>query len=151
MCVKREGVSSRLLDHTIEMECVSLFYHTRIRDLWFKGVGCDTSLLNLKGVSSLCDSIFLFRRRVSRLLYSRMLFKDKGYGTILLYSIKVVSTIKGWVCHYPTVWFRREGAVLHSIRLYFTKKRRHFTILRYSLRGMCLLGTDGVSLLLYVV
>ena len=114
-------------------------------------MGCDTSLLNIKGVPSLFDSILLFRRRVSGLLYSLILFKGKGNVTILLYSIKVVSTIKGGVCHYPTVWFRREGTLLHSIRLYFTKKRGHFTIRRYSLRGMCLLGKDGVSLLLYVV
>jgi len=37
--------------------------------------------------------------------------------------IKGVSTSKGGVCHYPLVWFRREGSFLHSTRLYFTKKR----------------------------
>ena len=57
-------------------------------------MGCDTSLLNIKGVPSLFDSILLFRRRVSGLLDSLILFKGKGNVTILLYSIKVVSTMK---------------------------------------------------------
>ena len=72
-------------------------------------MGCDNSLLNLKGVPILLDSIVLFRRRVSGLLYSLILVKGKGYVTILLYSIKVVYTLKGGVCHYSIVCFRREG------------------------------------------
>ena len=42
---------------------MSLFYHTRLRGALFKGTGCDTSLLYLKGgVSIISDSMILFTK-----------------------------------------------------------------------------------------
>ena len=111
LCVFKGGTSSSRFDHAIEMGVVSLFFHTLWRDAFFKGRGRDTS--QRQGCLLYSIPFSYLQRRMSRLLDYLILFKGKGYVTILLYSIKGVYTLKGGVCHYSIVCVRRERSLLY--------------------------------------